>query len=151
MDQRLSQLTDSVSMNEITDFVDSAASWNRLAERVGRQDWPAATLYVVATPIGNLGDLGLRAWQTLARCDVIAAEDTRTSRALLDAWGVGTPLIAAHRHTEASAAESILARLGRGERVALISDAGAPAGLDPGARLLRAARAAGFGGATGRR
>src|SRR3546814_14881193 len=83
MDQRLSQLTDSVSMNEITDFVDSAASWNRLAERVGRQDWPAATLYVVATPIENLGDLGLRAWQTLARCDVIAAEDTRTSRALL--------------------------------------------------------------------
>src|SRR3546814_8007607 len=107
MDQRLSQLTDSVSMNEITDFVDSAASWNRLAERVGRQDWPAATLYVVATSIGNLGDLGLRAWQTLARCEVIAAEDTRTSRAPLEGWGVGTRLIAAHRHNNTPAEETI--------------------------------------------
>ena len=132
-------------MDEITGFVDSQASWNRLAERVGRQIWPPATLYVVATPIGNLGDLGLRAWQALARCDVIAAEDTRTSRALLDAWGVATPLIAAHRHNEAGAAETILQRLRQGERVALISDAGAPGVSDPGARIVRAVRAAGFG------
>jgi 16S rRNA (cytidine1402-2'-O)-methyltransferase len=131
-------------MNEPTDFVDSSASWNCLAERVGRQDWPQATLYVVATPIGNLGDMGLRAWQALARCDVIAAEDTRTSRALLDAWGVATPLVAAHRHNEAAAAEAIVARLARGERVALISDAGAPAVSDPGARIVRAVRDAGF-------
>lgn len=131
-------------MSETPDFVDSQATWNRLAERVGGQNWPTATLYVIATPIGNLGDLSVRAWQTLARCDVIAAEDTRASKALLDAWGVTTPLIAAHRHNEAGAAESILARLSLGERVGLISDAGAPAVSDPGARVVRAVREAGY-------
>jgi 16S rRNA (cytidine1402-2'-O)-methyltransferase len=133
------------SMSETPDYVDSQATWNRLIERVGVQDWPAATLYVVATPIGNLGDLGLRAWQALARCDVIAAEDTRASRPLLDAWGGATPLMAAHRHNEASAAESIVARLAQGQRVGLISDAGAPAVSDPGARIVRAVREAGYG------
>ncbi len=101
-------------------------------------------LYVVATPIGNLGDLGLRAWQTLARADVIAAEDTRETRVLLDAWGIGTPLMAAHRHNEAQAAQAICERLAAGQRVALVSDAGAPAVSDPGARIVRAARDAGF-------
>ena len=132
-------------MSETPGYVDSQATWNRLIARVGAQDWPVATLYVVATPIGNLGDLGLRAWQTLARCDVIAAEDTRASRPLLDAWGVTTPLMAAHRHNEASAAESIVARLAQGQRVGLISDAGAPAVSDPGARIVRAVREAGYG------
>ncbi|TAL88531.1 MAG: 16S rRNA (cytidine(1402)-2'-O)-methyltransferase [Candidimonas sp.] len=132
-------------MSETPDYVDSPATWNRLIERVGAQDWPAATLYVVATPIGNLGDLGLRAWQALARCDVIAAEDTRASRPLLDAWGLTTPLMAAHRHNEASAAESIVARLAQDQRVGLISDAGAPAVSDPGARVVRAVREAGYG------
>lgn len=107
------------------------------------QNWPASTLYVVATPIGNLGDLSLRACETLARCDVIAAEDTRASRSLLEAWGIATPLMAAHRHNEASAAQSIVERLERGERVALVSDAGAPAVSDPGARIVRAVREAG--------
>ncbi|WP_406939924.1 SAM-dependent methyltransferase, partial [Bordetella pertussis] len=65
-------------------------AWSRVADRVAAQHWPAATLYVIATPIGNLGDLGLRAWQALVRADVIAAEDTRASRTLLDAWGVST-------------------------------------------------------------
>ncbi len=132
-------------MSETPEFVDSSATWNRLTERMGGQNWPGSTLYVVATPIGNLGDLSVRAWQTLARCDVIAAEDTRASRALLDAWGVTTPLIAAHRHNEAGAAETILARLAQGERVGLISDAGAPAVSDPGARVVRAVREAGYG------
>ncbi|GAB2890330.1 16S rRNA (cytidine(1402)-2'-O)-methyltransferase [Paralcaligenes ginsengisoli] len=132
-------------MSETPDFVDSQTTWNRLTERVAGQTWPQATLYVVATPIGNLGDLSLRAWQTLARCDVIAAEDTRASRSLLDAWGVRTPLMTAHRHNEAGAAEAIVARLARGERVALISDAGAPAVSDPGARIVRAVREAGYG------
>lgn len=132
-------------MSETPEFVDSSATWNRLTERMGSQNWPGSTLYVVATPIGNLGDLSVRAWQTLARCDVIAAEDTRASRALLDAWGVTTPLIAAHRHNEAGAAESILGRLAQGERVGLISDAGAPAVSDPGARVVRAVREAGYG------
>ncbi|WP_033456613.1 SAM-dependent methyltransferase, partial [Bordetella pertussis] len=102
-------------------------AWSRVADRVAAQHWPAATLYVIATPIGNLGDLGLRAWQALVRADVIAAEDTRASRTLLDAWGVSTPLMAAHRHNEASAAQAICERLAQGQRVALVSDAGAPA------------------------
>ena len=67
-------------------------AWQRLTERVDEQDWPAGSLYVIATPIGNLADLTLRAWQALARMDVIAAEDTRQSRSLMDAWGIRTPL-----------------------------------------------------------
>lgn len=133
------------TMNDSSDFIDSGATWDRLVERVGGQSWPPSTLYVVATPIGNIGDLSLRAWQTLARCDVIAAEDTRSSRPLLDAWAITTPLVAAHRHNEAQAAQSLLARLAAGERVGLISDAGAPAISDPGARIVRAVRDAGYG------
>lgn len=120
------------------------STWRRLSARADAQDWPEAALYVVATPIGNLIDLGLRAWQALLRCDVIAAEDTRASKALLDAWNVHTPLMAAHRHNEAQAAQSIVARLASGGRVALVSDAGAPAVSDPGARIVRAVRDAGF-------
>src|SRR5690606_14561253 len=131
-------------MSETPDFSDTPTTWKRLTERVDAQHWPTATLYVVATPIGNLGDLTLRAWQALSRCDVIAAEDTRSSRPLLDAWGVDTPLMAAHRHNEAAAAQAIVQRLEAGERVALISDAGAPAVSDPGARIVRAVREAGF-------
>jgi len=118
-------------------------AWSRVAARVDAQHWPTPALYVVATPIGNLGDLGLRAWQALARADVVAAEDTRATRTLLDAWGVDTPMMAAHRHNEAAAAAAIVARLTVGERVALVSDAGAPAVSDPGARIVRAVRAAG--------
>lgn len=131
-------------MNEDTALAEASGSWKRLTERVAAQHWPAPALYVVATPIGNLGDLGLRAWQALLRCDVIAAEDTRSSRPLLDAWGVSTPLMAAHRHNEAAAAQAIVGRLEAGERVALISDAGAPAVSDPGGRIVRAVRQAGF-------
>ncbi len=131
-------------MTDTPEFIDSSLTWERLAERVGGQSWPPSTLYVVATPIGNIGDLSVRAWQTLARCDVIAAEDTRASRPLLDAWGISTPLTAAHRHNEAQAAQSLIARLAEGERVGLISDAGAPGVSDPGARIVRAVRAAGY-------
>lgn len=131
-------------MNETSAERHSEATWKRLIERTGTQSWPEATLYVVATPIGNLADFSLRAWQTLMRCDVIAAEDTRSTRPLLQAWGVDTPLMAAHRHNEASAAQAIVERLQQGERVALVSDAGAPAVSDPGARVVRAVREAGF-------
>lgn len=119
-------------------------TWQRLQERIQSQSWPQHTLYVVATPIGNLGDFSLRAWQTLLNCDVIAAEDTRSTKPLLEAWEVHTPLMAAHRHNEAQAAEQIVARLAQGERVALVSDAGAPAVSDPGARIVRAVRVAGY-------
>jgi len=132
-------------MSDISVFSDSQATWKRLADKVAEQHWSSGTLYVVATPIGNLGDLGLRAWQALSRCDVIAAEDTRASRPLLDAWGISTPLMAAHRHNEAAAAQAIIQRLAQGERVALVSDAGAPAVSDPGARIVRAVREAGHG------
>jgi 16S rRNA (cytidine1402-2'-O)-methyltransferase len=131
-------------MNENVTSPAGGEAWRRVAERVAAQQWPAATLYVVATPIGNLGDLGLRAWETLARADVIAAEDTRESRTLLDAWGISTPLMAAHRHNEAAAAQAICGRLAQGQRVALVSDAGAPAVSDPGARVVRAVRDAGY-------
>lgn len=131
-------------MNQSADSAYAAATWNRLTQRMEEQSWPASTLYVIATPIGNLGDLSLRAVEALRRCDVIAAEDTRASRALLDAWGVATPLTAAHRHNEAGAAQSIIDRLSAGERVALISDAGAPAVSDPGARIVRSVRDAGY-------
>jgi len=76
---------------------------------------------------------------------VVAAEDTRATRALFDAWGLSTPLMPAHRHNEAAAAQAIVGRLATGERVALVSDAGAPAVSDPGARIVRAVREAGFG------
>lgn len=131
-------------MTEVPGLVQPSEGWKRLANRVAEQSWPEACLYVVATPIGNLGDLGMRAWLTLDRCDVIAAEDTRSSRTLLDAWGITTPMMAAHRHNEQEAAQGIVERLARGERVALISDAGAPAVSDPGARIVRTVRAAGF-------
>src|SRR3546814_18792972 len=85
-------------MSDMSDFSDSQAAWKRLTERVGAQHWPASTLYVVATPIGNLGALSLPTSETLVRCDVIAAEDTRDIRRLLVAWGVSTPLMTAHPH-----------------------------------------------------
>ncbi len=108
------------------------------------QFWPTHALYVVATPIGNLGDLTLRAWQALSRADIIAAEDTRATRILLEAWGISTPLMAAHRHNEVSAAVTIVERLGAGQRVALVSDAGAPAVSDPGGMIVQAVQAAGL-------
>lgn len=120
------------------------AASSRQLEQITRQDWPTATLYVVATPIGNLGDLSPRARHALQLADVIAAEDTRTSRPLLDHWDIGTPLMAAHQHNEAEAAERIVARLAAGARVALIADAGTPAVSDPGARIVRAVRGAGY-------
>lgn len=120
------------------------AAWDRVSERMDVQLWPTHTLYVVATPIGNLGDLTLRAWHALSRADVIAAEDTRASRSLLETWGIATPLMAAHRHNEQSAATDIVGRLQAGQRVALISDAGSPAVSDPGGLVVQAVRHAGL-------
>ncbi|MGZ5158705.1 MAG: 16S rRNA (cytidine(1402)-2'-O)-methyltransferase [Caldimonas sp.] len=110
----------------------------------GGQQYPAPALYVVATPIGNLADLTLRALHVLATVDAIACEDTRHSAHLLGHFGLAKPLIAAHEHNEREAAAAILVRLGRGERVACISDAGTPAVSDPGAALVAAVRDAGY-------
>ena len=109
----------------------------------GDQQYPAPALYVVATPIGNLADLTLRALHVLALVDAIACEDTRHSARLLEHFGIAKPLIAAHEHNEREAAAPILARLARGERVAYVSDAGTPAVSDPGAALVAAVRGAG--------
>ena len=103
-----------------------------------------ATLYVVATPIGNLADLGQRALETLGSVDAVAAEDTRVTRRLLSHYGIVKRLIAVHEHNEKRALGSILALLRDGRSVALTCDAGTPAISDPGALLVAAVRAAGF-------
>lgn len=103
-----------------------------------------AGLYVVATPIGNLGDLSPRAREILAGVDAIAAEDTRVSGRLLVHFGIGTPRISLHEHNERERGRELLARLECGESVALISDAGTPLISDPGLPLVRAARAGGI-------
>ena len=115
-------------------------------EAAAAQHYPPSALYVVATPIGNLADIGLRALHVLAIVDAIACEDTRHTQGMLRAYGLDRPsaqLMAAHQHNEAEAAQALLARLQQGQRVAYVSDAGTPALSDPGARLVAAARAAG--------
>ena len=96
----------------------------------------SGTLFVVATPIGNLEDLAPRARQTLGDVDVIAAEDTRRTRRLLSHFGIKTPLLALHEHNEDEQAETLVARLLEGESIALVSDAGTPLVSDPGFRLV---------------
>ena len=114
------------------------------AAAAGAQHYPAGALYVVATPIGNLADITLRAIHVLGLVDAIACEDTRHSAPLLRQLGVaGKALIAVHQHNEREAASGVLARLGAGERVAYVSDAGTPAISDPGAALVAAVQAAG--------
>ena len=102
------------------------------------------TLYIVATPIGNLEDITLRALRVLKEADLVAAEDTRHSRALLSHFEIGTPLIAYHQHSEAGRTENLVRRLAEeGQTVALVTDAGTPGVSDPGVELVRAALAAG--------
>jgi 16S rRNA (cytidine1402-2'-O)-methyltransferase len=103
----------------------------------------APGLHVVATPIGNLRDITLRALETLAAADLIACEDTRVTRKLIDHYGITTPLTPYHEHNAAEARPKILARLADGAAVALVSDAGTPLISDPGFKLARAAAAAG--------
>jgi 16S rRNA (cytidine1402-2'-O)-methyltransferase len=103
-----------------------------------------ATLSIVATPIGNLGDITLRALETLRAADLIACEDTRHARRLLDHHDIRAQLLALHEHNEQAAAEKLIAALASGKNVALISDAGTPAVSDPGARAVAAVRAAGY-------
>ncbi len=102
------------------------------------------TLYVVATPIGNLQDITLRALEVLKSVDRVAAEDTRHSARLLAHYGIGAKLVALHEHNERSAGEKLLAELQAGRSVALVSDAGTPGISDPGAVLVAMARAAGI-------
>ena len=116
-------------------------------DAAGSQDYPQGTLYVVATPIGNLADVTLRALHVLELADAIACEDTRHTQSMLRAYGIdrkpGGQLLAVHQHNEAEAAQAVISRLAQGERVAYVSDAGTPGVSDPGARLAAAVRAAG--------
>ena len=109
------------------------------------QHYPQGTLYVVATPIGNLADITLRALHVLQLVDCIACEDTRHTQGLLRQFGIDKNLLAVHEHNEQEAALGVVNRLQRGERVAYVSDAGTPAVSDPGARLVTAVRNAGLG------
>jgi len=103
----------------------------------------AGGLYLVATPIGNLNDISLRALQTLAAADVIACEDSRVTRRLTEHYGISTPLTPYHEHNAAEARPKLIARLAAGQVVALVSDAGTPLVSDPGYKLVRAASEAG--------
>ena len=105
----------------------------------GAQHYPQGSLYVVATPIGNLADITLRALHVLALADTVACEDTRHTQTLLRAYGIDKPaaqLLAVHQHNEMQAAQEVAARLRQGQRVAYVSDAGTPGISDPGARLV---------------
>jgi 16S rRNA (cytidine1402-2'-O)-methyltransferase len=106
---------------------------------------PAGGLYLVATPIGNLGDITLRALETLAGVDLIACEDTRITRRLTERYGIARQLTPYHEHNAAVARPKILQQLAQGASVALVSDAGTPLISDPGYKLVREACAAGFG------
>ena len=110
----------------------------------GAQQYPAACLYLVATPIGNLADISLRAIQVLSLVDAVACEDTRVTAGLLRHLGLHKPLLSLHQHNEHEAAAGLVARLQAGERIAYVSDAGTPAVSDPGAALVAAVQAAGL-------
>ncbi len=109
----------------------------------GTQLYPSGALYVVATPIGNLADVSLRALYVLSMVDQIACEDTRHTKGMLGVYGISKPLLALHEHNESEAARGVIVRLQAGERIAYVSDAGTPAVSDPGARLVAAVRQAG--------
>ena len=108
------------------------------------QTFPVGTLYLVATPIGNLADITIRALHILMQVDGIACEDKRHSSSLLNAYGISKPLYAIHEHNEKSASQYIIEKLAQGERWAYISDAGTPGISDPGATLCNEVRLAGF-------
>ena len=107
-------------------------------------DSKKAVLSIVATPIGNLGDITLRALDTLRAASIVACEDTRHARRLLDHYGIRAELLAVHEHNEQAVAQKLIEHLSAGRSVALISDAGTPGVSDPGARSVAAVRAAGF-------
>lgn len=124
-----------------------ASALGAARDAAAAQHYPQGALYVVATPIGNLADISLRALHLLQLADAVACEDTRHTQALLRAYGIAKPaaaLLALHQHNELEAAQALIERLRQGQRVAYASDAGTPAVSDPGARLVAAVRDAGL-------
>ena len=122
----------------------SAELLTKLWEATAQQQFPTHALYIVATPIGNIADISIRALVTLSKVTAIACEDTRHSKTLLQQYGIQKPLFAAHEHNENEAAQLIIERLQKGERIALITDAGTPAISDPGARIVAQVSLAGL-------
>ncbi len=120
------------------------ASLAQLTSDLEQQQFPEGALYVVATPIGNVADISLRALKVLSLVNAVACEDTRNTGQLMSRLGLSTPLFSAHQHNERESAEKIVARLQKGERVALVSDAGTPAISDPGAHVVDAVIKAGL-------
>jgi 16S rRNA (cytidine1402-2'-O)-methyltransferase len=123
--------------------IDTSLLLRAADQAAGGQQYPAAALYIVATPIGNLADMTLRAIHVLAKVEAVACEDTRVSAQLLRHLGLDKPLLAVHQHNEHEGAARVLERLARGESVAYVSDAGTPAVSDPGAALVAAVVARG--------
>lgn len=124
-----------------------ASALDAAREAAALQHYPQGALYVVATPIGNLADITLRALHVLQMADTVACEDTRHTQSLLRAYGIdknASQLLAVHQHNEAEAAQNVVLRLQQGQRVAYVSDAGTPGISDPGARLVTAVQAAGL-------
>jgi len=124
-----------------------AKSLDAAHDAAADQHYPQGLLFVVATPIGNLADISLRALHVLRLVDCVACEDTRHTQGLLRAYGIeksAAQLLAVHQHNETEAAQQVIARLQQGQRVAYVSDAGTPAVSDPGARLVFAVRQAGL-------
>ena len=124
----------------MTHSTSNPADISALMAEISQQNFPDSTLYVVATPIGNIGDISLRALNILSIADAVACEDTRNTAQLLARYHLSKTLIAAHQHNEREAADKLIARLQRGERIALVSDAGTPGVSDPGARIVDAVR-----------
>ena len=116
----------------------------QLTSDLEQQRFPESALYVVATPIGNIADVSLRALKVLSLVVAIACEDTRNTGLLMSRLGLSTPLFSAHQHNERESAEKIIVRLRKGERIALVSDAGTPAISDPGTRIVDAVIDAGL-------
>jgi 16S rRNA (cytidine1402-2'-O)-methyltransferase len=128
----------------MTSTLPNSPPFPSIMQEVSQQVYPLSTLYVVATPIGNTGDITLRALNVLSIADAVACEDTRNTAQLLHRYGLSKELIAAHEHNEREAAAKLVSRLQSGQRIALVSDAGTPAVSDPGARIVDAVRAAGL-------
>jgi len=129
------------TMDETNNSIKTVA---RIMQGVARQDYPASTLYVMATPIGNAGDISLRALHILSLANAVVCEDTRTTGALLSQYGIPKERIASHRHNEHRMTEQVVARLSKGERIVLVTDAGTPAVSDPGSYLVDAVLSAGL-------
>ena len=130
--------------NPMTEQQSSTIAQLPVLGEAAQQSYPTATLYIVATPIGNVADISVRALHVLGLVDAVACEDTRNTGHLLSRFGLSRPLIAAHQHNEREVADKIIFRLQSGERIALVSDAGTPGVSDPGARIVDAVRAAGL-------